>query len=66
MYNEQIHMRPAYTEIINGDEYRFHCSTTQADFYFFKFGKEAEVLSPQRLRELFRRKHADAVAVYVR
>ena len=37
----------------SGDIYVFRCSLLQAYNYFFPFGKEAEILEPQRLRDRF-------------
>jgi hypothetical protein len=65
-YEQQIHMRPQYSSIIgeNADIYVFDCSPRQAEYYFFKFGKEAEILSPTSLRQTFIMMYADAVNAY--
>ncbi|MCL2456159.1 MAG: WYL domain-containing protein, partial [Defluviitaleaceae bacterium] len=65
-YEQQIHMRPQYSSIIgeNADIYVFDCSPRQAKYYFFKFGKEAEILSPPSLRETFIDMYTDAVGAY--
>lgn len=64
-YNSQIYMRPAYVEkLADKNEYIFRCTLRQAEYYFFKFGKDAEILSPDRLRSHFQTLYKDALAVY--
>lgn len=63
MYNRMLHLRPMYVERNNG-EYKFMCTETQAEFYFFKFGHHAKILKPENLAELFRRKYASAERQY--
>lgn len=68
MYESQAHLRPAFTsqEVLpNGDWiYDFNCSQAQAQFYFFKFGADAEVVKPFDLRELFANKYVSAQQLY--
>lgn|GEM_PF-1200493 len=54
-YNEWLWQRPPYTEITGDGKniYIFNCSERQVLVYFFKFGKEAEVIEPEGLREKF-------------
>ena len=61
-YNKQIHMRPPYTNK-EGDVYFFDCSMLQAEYYFFKFGKEAEILSPDELRKKFYMMYSEAATI---
>ena len=46
------------------DVYIFNCTKAQAEFYFFKFGSDAEILSPVDLRDKFALMYKDAAAVY--
>lgn len=63
MFKTQIHMRPMASKI-NGDIYTFSCSAFQAKNYFFKFGKEAEILSPPFLRQQFADEYEAANRIY--
>ena len=64
-YNSQLFLRPAYdVDLSSGNEYVFNCTQRQAEYYFFKFGKEAEVLSPPELRERFAEMYASAAEMY--
>ena len=57
MYESQLHLRPPFiSQTGNSDGtwiYDFNCTQAQAQFYFFKFGAEAEILFPDNLRRLF-------------
>lgn len=64
MYRKMFHMRPAYHDIEDGSVYVFDCSEAQIRLYFYKFGKEAEILSPPRLREIFRKDYIEASKIY--
>jgi len=66
MYASQLHLRPTRVKSSEGsdDIYCFNCTETQARFYFFKFGKEVEIISPQSLRETFIRQYRDAIGRY--
>ena len=67
MYDTITHLRPPFNECVsNGDCWilTFSCTQMQADYYFFKFGAEAEVLTPTSLRNDFRKKYALANAQY--
>lgn len=65
MYDSQVHLRPLYTEYKALPDgfwlYTFDCTQMQAEFYFFKFGADAVIESPQELRERFENKYRDAV-----
>lgn len=65
MYNRMVFLRPRYTEFYsepekNGYICNFECSERQIRYYFFKFGKEAEILSPKNLREYFKNNYKKA------
>ena len=65
-YRQQIHLRPDCIKIRNGSEYVFYCTAMQAYYYFFKFGKDAEILSPLDLREDFAQKYLQAAETYLK
>lgn len=64
-YNRQMHLRPALKEKRDGGIYVFDCTMAQAEFYFFKFGKDAEILSPPALREKFASMYEEASHLYL-
>ncbi len=68
MFNAQLHLRPVPTKKADlpdgGGEYHFDCTQRQIEFYFFKFGEHAEILSPADLREAFREKYRSALEIY--
>lgn len=68
-YINQVHMRPPRLnkrdEGDDGATYVFNCTLHQAEAYFFKFGTEAEILSPSVLRERFAQEFAKAAKLYV-
>jgi len=69
-YINQVHMRPSQhidsecNKKENSDVYIFRCTIHQAMAYFFKFGSDAEVLSPLCLREQFKQEYAKAARLY--
>ena len=63
-YNSILHLRPKYTSKTEENIYTFHITPMQAEFYFFKFGEDAEILSPADLRETFRRRYEEALGQY--
>jgi len=69
-YINQVHMRPTqYNDNKrntgeNNDIYVFKCTIHQAKAYFFKFGSDAEILSPLSLREQFKQEYAKAAMLY--
>ena len=64
-YIEQVHMRPSgKLEHNSEDEYIFTCPERQAEYYFWKFGKDAEIISPPALREKFTLSYKEALALY--
>lgn len=62
-FRHQLNLRPTPTETDHGI-YTFHCSREQALFYFFKFGKEVEILEPEELRSTFINMYREALKVY--
>ena len=63
-YNTLLHLRPKYTSRTDDNIYTFHITPMQAEFYFFKFGSDAEILQPTGLRETFRRGYEKAFHHY--
>jgi len=64
-FNHQLTLRPSPTHTDKEtDIYTFNCSKAQAEFYFFKFGKDVEVLSPEDLRDRFKTGYSDAYNNY--
>lgn len=68
MYESQLHLRPPFIARTESSDatwiYDFSCTQAQAQFYFFKFGPEAEVLYPPHLRTIFISQYANAIAQY--
>jgi len=64
LYNRILHLRPKYVRIEEKNIYVFDCSLKQIEYYFFKFGKEAEIISPLDLREKFKNDHLEAYKLY--
>lgn len=65
-YRTQLHLRPKYESIEEKYVYSFQCTEAQAEFYFFKFGADAEILEPAHLAEKFRRMYQRAYQLYVK
>ena len=68
MYEFQAHLRPAFTNRQECEDgawiYEFSCTQMQAEFYFFKYGAEVEILFPSTLRNLFSNRYRDAYGLY--
>ena len=65
IYSRLDHMRPAFIkEKTNGNEYVFNCTERQAENYFFKFGEDAEIISPESLRLWFKDMYKSASMIY--
>lgn len=68
MYDTQLHLRPPFlSQNENPDgtwEYEFMCTPLQVQYYFFKFGADAEILSPKELRDSFKTQYAKALERY--
>lgn len=63
-YRRQTHLRPPLIRT-QDNIYIFQCTTAQAEFYFFKFGKDAEILLPVDLRERFKSMYEAAANTYI-
>lgn len=67
-YQSRLYSRPEKIESIktpsNDEIYVFHCTPQQIFNYFFSFGKEAEIISPEHLRNRFRNTYEHALHVY--
>lgn len=63
MYNNMQFLRPSYIEK-NDNTFKFDCTLTQAEFYFFKFGKEVEIINPPSLAEKFKAMYHEAEENY--
>lgn len=64
-YRRLVHLRPTYSEIVDENIYIFHCTEAQAEYYFFKFGEDAQVLAPASLAEKFKCMYTNAANIYV-
>ena len=65
-FHRQTHLRPPLVKKLGYGTYVFQCTTAQAEFYFYKFGKDAEILLPADLRAKFAKMYEDASEVYKR
>lgn len=64
-YQSRLYSRPNKIEVLSKDDiYVFNCSHLQALNYFFPFGEDAEILSPETLRERFQNMHEKALKRY--
>jgi hypothetical protein len=63
LYSRLIHNRPVY-EKKDGDTLIFSCTATQIEYYFFKFGADAEVIEPASLRDRFKSMYKTALERY--
>ena len=68
MYNSIFHQRPIYDSIEkNKDEFyymSFHVTERQITNYFFQFGKEAIILSPERTKIRIKDRFQEAQSAY--
>lgn len=67
LYKSILYLRPKHSTIIQeGDNWTltFVCAEEQIKNYFFQFGKEAIILSPNNLKQWFLQKYKDATDVY--
>ncbi len=70
MYNRMVFLRPQYSSVEEQTTGRlkykctFCCSENQIKYYFFKFGNDAKVVSPQSLSNYFRKKYIAACRLY--
>ena len=65
-FNRQIYMRPNNFEIVDNNTILFKCSEIQAVNYFFKFGKNIEIIEPKSLRDKFIYRYSKALDIYIR
>lgn len=63
-YQTQLHLRPRCEEIEGNGVYFFRCTEAQAEFYFFKFGADAEIMEPKSLAERFKNMYQKAYQIY--
>ena len=65
LYLSKINSRPTKDEMLSNDDiYVFLCSEFQAYVYFFPFGSDAEILSPDTLRKKMIEKYQSALKAY--
>ena len=65
-YQRQLHLRPVISKKLEDNIYVFSCTPDQAEFYFFKFGKDAEIISPLSLRERLATLYKEASNLYTK
>ncbi len=68
MYNTIFHSRPQYDSLKSNDDGTFTMTITaserQITNYFFTFGKEAQIISPESTREWILKRHKEAIEAY--
>ena len=65
IYRSKLSSRPEKIEALSTDDvYVFDCSLRQAFNYFFSFGADAEILSPDELRNEFIENYSSALTIY--
>ena len=57
------YLRPTHSGV-QDNIYTFYCTLNQAEFYFLKFGSDAEILEPAELRERFATAYRTAHMLY--
>lgn len=68
MYNSIFHQRPMYKTIQKyGEDYllTFNSTELQIKNYFFTFANEAEIVSPNALKEWFKNRYKNALNSYI-
>lgn len=63
-YKRLLHLRPQYDAIEDTNIYVFHCTPRQIEYYFFKFGEDAIILSPIELSYTFKSMYKKAYIQY--
>ena len=63
-YRKYTNLRPPLKEKTDDEIFVFECTETQAEAYFFKFGKDVEIISPVSLRERFKNEYEHAAEQY--
>ena len=65
-YQSRLYSRPEKIESLSTDDvYVFDCTQQQIFNYFFSFGADAEIISPDYLRNRFKNAHEKALKKYV-
>ena len=64
-YKQQVHLRPTVSKIINEHDFMFRTTETQIEYYFLKFGPDAEVIRPESLRNKFKETYLSAYNKYL-
>ena len=64
MLERHLYLRPSSYKKLDDSRYVFHCTELQAIHYFFKFGRDALVISPDRLHKKLKRYYKDALDSY--
>lgn len=62
-YHRILHLRPQYTSCTD-NIYTFQCTLSQIEYYFFKFGKDAEIIEPSSLKDRFCEMYEQALSIY--
>lgn len=64
-YQSRLYSRPEKIEELSSDDvYVFNCTQQQIFNYFFPFCADAEIISPEDLRNRFRNEHIKALRLY--
>lgn len=64
-YQSRLYSRPEKIESLSNDDvYVFDCTQQQIFNYFFSFGADAEIISPENLRNRFKNTHEKALKLY--
>ena len=64
-YQSRLYSRPEKIESLSSDDiYVFNCTQQQIFNYFFPFGADAEIISPEYLRNRFKNAHTKALEKY--
>lgn len=64
LYESALFLRPVLHCIDEKGMFHFHCTSMQAGSYFLRFGADAEILSPESLRESFADTYRKAANLY--
>lgn len=65
-YQSRLYSRPDKIDSLSSDEvYVFDCTQQQIFNYFFSFGADAEIISPEYLRNRFKNAHEKALEKYI-
>lgn len=64
-YQSRLYSRPEKIESLSSDDiYVFNCTQQQIFNYFFPFGADAEIISPEYLRNRFKNAHEKSLKQY--